>query len=119
MLYTSENASLAYLETLVHMDELILPADFFITTIHIKNELLIFTIDDEDYPTNWKKLDHLENKVIGNQWLAERKYLGFKVRSAVNPLEYNYLLNPMFPDYQDLVEVYSVAPLVIDSRLVR
>lgn len=119
MLYTSENASLTYLETLVHFDEHILPSDLFIITIYIKDESLIYTVNDQDYPTNWKKLDQLENKAIGDLWMDQRTYLGFKVKSAVNSLEYNYLLNPMFPGYKNLVEVYSVAPLVIDSRLIR
>lgn len=119
MLYTSENVSLTYLETLVHFDEHVLPSDLFIITIYIKDESLIYTVNDQDYPTNWKKLDQLENKAIGDLWMDQRTYLGFKVKSAVNPLEYNYLLNPMFPGYKNLVEVYSVAPLVIDSRLIR
>jgi len=119
MLYTSENASLAYLETLVHVEEPLFPADLFITAVTIKNESLIHTINERNYLANWRKLDNLENKIVGDQWMSKIKYLGFKVRSAVNPLEYNYLLNPLFPGYADLVEVSSVAPLVIDSRLIR
>jgi len=119
MLYTSENASLAYLETLVHVEESLFPADLFITAVTIKNESLIHTINERNYLANWRKLDNLENKIVGDQWMSKIKYLGFKVRSAVNPLEYNYLLNPLFPGYADLVEVSSVAPLVIDSRLIR
>ncbi len=119
LLYTSENTSLAFLETLVHVEESLLPTDFFITAITIKNESLIHTVDDKNYPINWKKLDNLENKVVGDNWMSEMKYLGFKVRSAVNPLEYNYLLNPLFPGCSDLVEVSSVVALVIDTRLIR
>lgn len=119
MLYTSENTSLAYLETLVHVKEAFLPADLFITTIIVKDDKLIYTVPDEEYPINWKNLDNLENKQNGNKWMAEMKYLGYKIKSAVNPIEHNYLLNPLFLKFTDLVEVSAVSPLAIDSRLIK
>ncbi len=118
MLYTSENSSLALLETLVHLDESILPSDLFIVEVLVKDESLIYCVPDKDYPEDWKKLDNLQNKQVGDLWMDEQKHLGYKVKSAVNPSEYNVILNPMFPDFQSLVLIRSILPLNIDLRLV-
>lgn len=119
MLYSSENSSLSFLEILVHAAETILPADLFITTIVVKDDALIYTVKDDEYPFDWQKLDNLANKAAGNNWMAARKFLGFKVRSAVNASEYKYLLNPLFFGYQNLVEISEIIPLNIDWRLIR
>ncbi|RVU02054.1 RES domain-containing protein [Mucilaginibacter limnophilus] len=120
MLYTSENSSLAYLENLVHFDELLMPPRLFISTIEvdIKSKQL-YVLPDEDYPEKWLQLDNLANKFMGDQWMHEKKHLAVKVRSAVNTAEYNYLLNPLFPKYTELVKVKHIAPLNIDARLVK
>ena len=51
--------------------------------------------------------------------MIENKFLAFKVRSAVNPTEFNFLLNPLFPGYHDKIAVNSIQQLNIDSRLAR
>ncbi|MFI5160128.1 MAG: RES family NAD+ phosphorylase [Sphingobacteriales bacterium] len=120
MLYTSINSSLAYLENLVHFDELDLPPDLYISFINIQaDENMVYQLPDNDYPNSWQLLDNLENKRIGDLWMLEKKHLALKVRSAVNPSEYNFLLNPLYPNYHDLVKVDSVEPLKIDARLTR
>lgn len=119
LLYTSENSSLAYLETLVHVDENFIPSDLFIASIIIKNDKLIHDVPEDQYPVGWQKLDNRESKETGNKWILEKKYLGYKIKSSVNPMEYNYLLNPLFPEFDDLVQVSAVSPLVIDLRLIR
>jgi hypothetical protein len=49
--------------------------------------------------------------------MQANKYLGIKVKSAINVFEYNYLLNPLFPGYHDLVKVTSVTKIEVDNRL--
>ena len=118
MLYTSINSSLAYLENLVHFDELDLPPDLYISSINIQaDENRIYQLPDKEYPNSWQILDNLENRQMGDRWMLENKYLAFQVRSAVNPSEYNFLLNPLYPGYHDLVKIESVEPLKIDARL--
>lgn len=120
ILYTSENSSLAYLENLVHFDSDIIPPKLYIMAIEVGGKPgLIHTLPDSDYPKHWTRLGHLENKRLGDRWMREAKYLGIRVRSAVNPKEFNCLLNPLFPGYHDLVAVISVEQLPIDNRLIR
>ena len=120
MLYTSQNSSLAYLENLVHFDELNMPPRLFITAIEVNAKPRhIYDLPDVDYPPEWLQLDNLANKSLGDGWMQDRKYLVIKVRSAVNPAEYNYLLNPLFQGYNELVIIKYIEPLNVDARLLR
>jgi hypothetical protein len=105
MLYTSENSSLAYLETLVHFDEVDY-APFYI-------------LKENEYPSTWMQLELLENKRLGDRLMNEKKFLGIKVRSAINNFEFNYLLNPLFPRFYDFVKVIDVIEIKFDERLVK
>jgi RES domain-containing protein len=119
MLYTSMNSSLAYLETLVHFSEISVPPNLFVATIEISDNALVYELPDALYPRTWQNTDNLENELIGDEWMRAKKFLAFKVRSTVNPSEFNFLLNPLFPGYQDMVTIASVQRLNIDVRLIR
>ena len=120
MLYTSENSSLAYLESLVHFNEADIPANLHITSIEIKDsDELIYHLPDGKYPAKWQATENFENKLLGDKWIRENKFLAFKVRSAINPSEYNFLLNPLYPGYHDKIIVTSVETIAIDNRLIR
>lgn len=120
MLYTSMNSSLAYLENLVHFNEAETPPNLHVIAIEIKiDETLIYELPDAEYPFDWLTPDNTANKVIGDQWMREKKFMAFKVRSAVNPTEFNFLLNPLFPAFHDKVVVSSIQQLNIDARLSR
>jgi len=118
MLYTSMNSSLAYLENLVHFDESYFPPGLFIAAIQIPDDKkLVYQLPDRSYPKNWQTPENLANKRVGDRWMTDAKYLAIKVRSAVNPSEYNFLLNPFFPAYHDLVKIESLEALRTDARL--
>lgn len=119
MLYSSENSSLAYLENLVHFDAVIIPPKLFIMEIDVMEKPgLIYTLPDSAYPKQWMKLGQLENKRLGDRLMREAGYLGIRMRSAVNPKEFNCLLNPLYPRYHELVRVISVEQLPVDGRLI-
>ena len=120
MLYTSINSSLAYLESLVHFNETDVPSNLYISSIEIAdNNQLTYQLPDNEYPVTWQAQDNLENKLMGDHWIFENKFLAFKVRSAINPSEYNYLLNPLYPGYHRLATVNFIQKLNIDARLIR
>ena len=118
MLYTSETSSLAYLETLVHFDKILVPPQLYIVQLEVDNVSPIYTLPDREYKAHWRKLSLLENQQLGDKWMNEKKYIGIKVKSAINSIEYNYLLNPLFPRYYDLVKVALVTEIDVDGRLV-
>lgn len=119
MLYTSMNSSLAYLENLVHFDEYNRPPNLYIATIEIKNNAPVYELPDAQYPPAWQAQYNLKNKTMGDLWMRQNKYMAFKVRSAINPAEYNFLLNPLYPGYHDKVIVNLIEPIGIDTRLIR
>jgi RES domain-containing protein len=118
MLYTSETSSLAYLEILVHFDKILIPPQLHMVQLEVNDMSPIYTLPDREYKSNWRKLSLMENQQLGDKWMNEKKYIGIKVKSAINSFEYNYLLNPLFPRYYDLVKILSVTEIDLDGRLV-
>ncbi|MEJ7683749.1 MAG: RES family NAD+ phosphorylase [Segetibacter sp.] len=116
-LYTSEYEALAMLEVLVHTDESELPPNMFIMKIEIDEKAPILEIADEDLPENWRIPENIILKEMGDKVFKEKKFIGIKVRSAVMHNSYNYILNPLYPDYYDLIKVIEVNLLEVDKRL--
>ncbi|MGZ5254297.1 MAG: RES family NAD+ phosphorylase [Flavitalea sp.] len=118
-LYTSENPSLALLELLVHAEETELPALMFLMTIEISDSVSFYEFPDTNLPDNWRIPENIELKEKGSALLKENKFFGIKARSAVLINQYNYILNPQFPNYHNLIKVIKVEPLEVDKRLAR
>jgi RES domain-containing protein len=116
-LYTSESRSLAMLELLVHVDDTELPPDLFVMTIQIDDSVPFFEIPDSELPVDWRKPENLVLKELGDRIFKERAYIGIKARSAVMPQEYNFILNPLYPRYYDLVRITSLEDYKRDQRL--
>ena len=117
MLYTSENSSLAYLETLAHFDESLAPSSLYIMEIEIRDNAPIREVQPDEYPLNWTTVGLLENQLLGDSWMKDLAFLAVRVRSAVNTKEYNYLLNPLHPSYRQYVRLIGSIQITVDSRL--
>lgn len=118
-LYTSENPSLALLEILVHADESELPPKMFIITIELADGVPVFEIPDKDLPANWRIPENIRLKEMGDRIFHENKHIAVKARSAVMPREYNYILNPQFPDYHKYLSIINIESLDVDKRVLR
>ncbi|CAN5279262.1 RES family NAD+ phosphorylase [soil metagenome] len=118
-LYTSESEALAMLEILVNVDLPELPPNMFVMTIQMDDTVPIFKIPDKTLPANWRLPANIFLKNLGNKILNEKKFMGIKARSAVMENSYNFILNPLYPDYYNLVKVIKVEKLAIDKRLKR
>lgn len=116
-LYTSESRALAMLELLVHVDDSELPPQLFIMTIEVSDESPFYEIPESDLPADWRRPENLLLKELGDHIFSEKKFIGLKVRSAVLPKEFNYVLNPLFPRFYDLVKVTEIEDLERDGRL--
>lgn len=117
MLYTSENSSLAYLESLVHFDRSCTPPRLFIMQLEIDSASPKYSLPDAEYPKDWQITGLIANQQLGDQWMTSMKYLAIKLRSAINSSEFNYLLNPLFPRFHDLVKISDVVEIITDVRL--
>ncbi len=116
LVYTSENLSLAVLETLIHLKfaealslYVAIPADV--------DERLIEQHLDSTLPTDWEKDPApLALQTIGDQWCWAKRSLVLSVPSAVVTVENNYLINPLHPDFKTL-KIGEPVDLPIDTRL--
>ena len=115
--YLASSCSLAMLEVLVHLQPLMIPNDYCIVEVEVP-ENSISQVLAANLPDNWKDVSSPAIlKVMGNNFLANKKHLMLKVPSSIVPTEYNYLLNPLHPDMKK-VKVLSKEPFDFDSRLV-
>jgi len=117
ILYTAATASLALLESVVHISN-IPTIPYCMIGIEIPdNELAEVSV--KDLPAGWQNNPPAEDlKEIGNQFVKEGKYLALKIPSALMPEEFNIILNPSHPDFKK-VKIISKRNLSIDERLLK
>jgi RES domain-containing protein len=115
--YTGENRSLSLLETLVHTEEGELPSSLFIITIALDDTAPVLTFNPDELPRNWREIENFAIRQMGTQMLKTNQYLALRVPSAVMPFEFNYVLNPAFPGFDQLVKIGSVDLYTPDERL--
>jgi RES domain-containing protein len=116
--YAAENLSLALLEILVHApdpDQRKRPRVRFHLTI-AAGAVEEITLDQ--LPRNFgPTTPFVLTQDLGDQWLESRKFVALKVPSAIVPVEFNYVLNPLHPDFTSAVKWEKPAALLLDSRL--
>jgi len=119
MLYTSESLSLSVLELLVHADYQFIPQDFGYLQLEISDTTIISQVKPAILKQNWRHNPPLSfTQDYGSKWISSNKNLVLKVPSAVLPMTFNYLINPMHPDFES-VKVIKKGVLELDSRIVK
>ena len=118
ILYTAANASLATLEMVVHVR-----LDLFGERTLLELELPsaeLETVPEQAFIQLLRNAPagDLEAKTreFGSTWLRERRGLALEVPSFVMPIERNYLLNPLHPEFGN-VEVVRRELVTLDPRL--
>ncbi len=118
VIYTAQSQSLAALEILVHVDSENLLFNYVAIPVRIEENLII-QIDSSKLPRNWRAYPATKaTRVLGDSWLIDQESVVLQVPSAVIPTEYNFLLNPVHPDFRHLVPGKPV-PFEFDSRLTK
>lgn len=117
VLYTAENISLAYLETMNYRKGLGYNDDFKIMVINLPPNSNLLFAETDTLPKNWRDFrNYGECQIIGNEWYDAAQHLALKVPSAVVPENYNVIINTTHPDYKN-VELIEVLPFHPDERL--
>lgn len=115
MVYTSATASLAALETLVHLN----PAmrfNYHLFTIEF-DERLVETNPHTVLPPDWREQPPPPStQQLGDTWIKSSRSAVLKVPSVIIPGESNYLLNTSHPDFKS-VRISQPEPFSFDSRL--
>ncbi len=117
MVYTSSTASLALLETLVHVDPAALPASIVATKLYVPNDVTARELTESNLHDGWRDVDDKGCAELGSDWARSNVSLLLHVPSAVNPLERNVLINPVHPEIARC-ELQDVVDVVYDTRLI-
>lgn len=118
VVYTSASAALAALETLVHTDTDLLPRTAFVAIpATLPTRLKLLRLSQEDLPAQWNALPAPPAlRELGTKWLNERHTAVLAVPSVIVPFEWNYLLNPVHPDYPK-IQIGAPRAYRFDPRL--
>ena len=118
MVYTAQNASLAVLEILVHLNDSNLLTAYSLCAVHL-DESLVQHLDRSRLPDNWREYPAPpELQRIGDEWISNRSSLVLEVPNAIVESESDYLINPSYPDFLSLA-IDAPIPFSFDARLVR
>ncbi|MBX6364605.1 MAG: RES family NAD+ phosphorylase [Gemmatimonadetes bacterium] len=116
VVYASTTLSLAALEYLVHTDIDNVPGDLVALTIDVPDEAPVEEVALEELPDGWRTgVDHPACIARGDDWIRRGSALLLRVPSAVIPIEFNGLLNPVHPAAAALTVVSE--PFAFDPRL--
>lgn len=117
ILYTAASASLALLESVVHISN-IQAIDFCMICLEFPDNS-IERIDTKQLPHDWFKNpspDILKN--IGDTFISVHRFLALQIPSAIVPEENNYLLNPNHALFNKIKIVFE-RNIAIDERLIK
>lgn len=117
MIYTASSRSLACLENSVHRSQAGLSHLFSVMTIEIPDDLKIRTILPDSLSANWTDYNAMSiTQNIGHQWIKENESAVLQVPSSIIEEEVNYLLNPSYQDFQQIM-IIKTHPFVFDKRI--
>jgi RES domain-containing protein len=116
MIYTGSSPTVAQLEYLCIMGNVVVARAWYMVVYNIADESLIGTLDIRSLPADWNVLPHGKaTQDFGRFWLNDEEYPFLKVPSAridlaFYPLEHNVLINPGFPDITNKLKVVETIP---------
>src|SRR6059036_1547871 len=117
VVYTSASAALATLEYFVHLDVEDAPPDLVLIAADVPGALGIEEIRVGRLPRDWRRTPAPEALArLGTEWARRGRTAVLAVPSAVVPVERNYLLNPMHPDFRAIV-VRRAERFALDPRM--
>ena len=118
VIYTSGSVALAALEIIAHLNDVVISEPYSIITYDL-SAITIATLSLDILPLEWNRIKNITVcQEIGDAFLTQQDVPVLKVPSAIIPIEYNYLINPLHPNYPD-IQVESIQPFEWDKRIVR
>ena len=121
VIYTSENQSLACLETLVHLNAFGLPFNRYLVAITIPATIWskAQTATPATLPVGWDAEPAARPSIqFGTRWLKSGTQALLRVPSVIVPAEFNILINPLHADSSSIT-AKKLRKWVYDPRLIR
>ena len=114
--YAAESRSLAALETLVNAGEreVLTAADWVAIPVEFDRAQVYVPAR---FPSDWRLVPAPEStRKLGSDWAARKELPVMRVPSAVTLGEFNYVLNPLHPDFGTL-RIGKPEPFKFDTRV--
>jgi RES domain-containing protein len=120
--YLAEHAALAVLEVLVHLeiDPEDLPSRYQLLTAEVPDTAAVEQLAEAELAVriaNWRHAPD-ETRKLTRSWFIERRTALLRVPSVIVPAAYNYLLNPLHPDAEEIT-ILARQTVQYDARLFR
>ncbi len=118
VIYTSEHASLAAWEKIVHVVSFEnIPNNLLLVKIKIPEGIEIQTVPQNILVKGWDSFPFSNETVnYGTSFLLKKEHLALKVPSVIIPDEFNIILNPLHPGISDCKVIVSI-PFYFDKRV--
>lgn len=119
VIYAGSSRSLSSLELVVHKGAVKPTFIYKVMVISIADEdYLIKQIKTNELPLNWRSIGaYSDLQIIGSNWYNNRESLILKIPSAIIPLEFNYIINTIHPEFSNKVTLVRKEEYFWDSRL--
>ena len=120
IIYTSEHASLAAWEKIVHVASFEnLPDNLLLVKVEIPDGIEIQTVSQKIFIKGWNSFPFANETVnYGTSFLRKKEHLALKIPSVIIPDEYNIILNPLHPDIQGC-KVINTTRFIFDTRILK
>ncbi|WP_162126327.1 RES family NAD+ phosphorylase [Flavobacterium phycosphaerae] len=117
IIYTAHGRCLAMAEVVVHLSLATLPKGFKMISINIPEDIEIYELPTTKLTVGWNVFpETVDTQAIGDHFIRELKYAVMKVPSAVVKGDFNYLLNPFHPDFNQIT-ISSKEDFPFDKRI--
>jgi RES domain-containing protein len=114
--YAAEHLSLAMLEYFVHLDRDDPPKDLVLSRAQVPDRLTRVAVTASQLPANWREAPAPpELTVIGDEFVRRGRAAILIVPSALAPTEFNWLINPLHPEFSKL-KVKPIERFSYDAR---
>ncbi|MEJ2327719.1 MAG: RES domain-containing protein [Chromatiaceae bacterium] len=119
MVYASDTVSLAALELLAHLHRSEVLNRYLLLSVDLP-DAGVMTLDETAIPADWRAdPPPASTAAIGDEWVAEATSLALSVPSALVPRQWNILINPAHPAFQEAKRTVTTEPFDFDPRLAR
>lgn len=116
VVYVSDTRALCLLEVLAGLGA-VKPVQSYVLIPVTFDDSLVLPVQSQDLPSEWRQSPPAPStQRIGDDWADHLRSAILRVPSAIVPEEFNYLLNPVHPDF-GRVQIDDPQDFAIDSRL--
>jgi RES domain-containing protein len=118
VIYASTSLALAAVETFVHLEPNLRPADLVSIEGLLPETLAVGRIDPKTLPPNWHETRDESLRRYGDKWIRAATTAALLAPSAAIHGEWNLLLNPAHPEFPR-IKFHKPRPFQFDVRMFR